>query len=279
MRSDSPSRRSSRAESAAVKERVNLLLQRFLDGDTQKGDAWKKAYFQNPMLNQIARLLVWSQGQATFTMTAQGTVDSAGQPYEVGDQPVKVSHPMEMDRDDLARWQKYFTSHALKQPFAQVWEPVIDFAQVKKDRYQGLELLANHLRSRDKHGIYFDYNNGTSELHVQFEGLDLECDFTQFQRHWMDQDARVIFGELKVEKPGRAANHVLSLLDKWTVEGRILKDDAMAVDVLDSFTLAQVTELLNLAVENSCTNCTAALLEYKNTHFPDFDPMDVFTLE
>ena len=51
------------------------------------------------------------------------------------------------------------------------------------------------------------------------------------------------------------------------------------VDVLDSFTLAQVTELLNLAIENSCANCTAALLEYKNQRFPDFDPMDVFTLE
>ena len=51
------------------------------------------------------------------------------------------------------------------------------------------------------------------------------------------------------------------------------------VNVLDNFTLAQVTELLNLAIENQCTNCTAALLEYKNRKFPDFDPMDVFTLE
>ena len=264
---------------AAVKERVNLLFQRFLDGEGQKGADWQKVYFQNPMLNQIARLLVWSQGKQTFTMTAQGTVDSAGQPYEVGEEPVKVAHPMEMDRDDLEHWQKYFTSHALKQPFAQVWEPVIDFAKVKEDRYQGLELPANHLRSRDKHGIWFEYDNATSELRTSFDGLDLECDFTEFQRHWMDQDARVVFGKLKVEKPGRAANHVLSLLDKWTVEGRILKDDVTAVEVLDSFTLAQVTELVNLAIEHQCTNCTAALLAYKNAHFADFDPMDVFTLE
>ena len=40
-----------------------------------------------------------------------------------------------------------------------------------------------------------------------------------------------------------------------------------------------LTELLNLAIEHSCTNCTAALLAYKNDHFADFDPMDVFTLE
>lgn len=264
---------------AAVKERVNLLFQRFLDGEGQKGENWKTVYFQNPMLNQIARLLVWSQNRKTFIMTAQGTVDAAGQPYEVDGKPVKVAHPMEMNKKDLEHWQKYFTSHSLKQPFEQVWEPVVNFSAVREDRYQGLTLLANQLRSQDKHGIYFDYNNAASELQTSFDDLNLECNFTQFQRHWMDQDARVVFGKLKVGKESRAANHVLVKLDRWLAAERVLKDDATVVDVLDSFTLAQVTELLNLAIENSCANCTAALLEYKNQRFPDFDPMDVFTLE
>lgn len=264
---------------AAVKERVNLLFQRFLDGEGQKGADWKKVYFQNPMLNQIARLLVWSQNRKTFIMTAQGTVDAAGQPYEVGDKPVKVAHPMEMSKKDLEHWQKYFTSHSLKQPFEQVWEPVVDFSAVREDRYQDMTLPANQLRSQDKHGIYFDYNNAASELTTGFADLDLECNFTRFQRHWMDQDARVVFGKLKVRKESRTANHVLVKLDRWLAAERVRKDDAAVVDVLDSFTLAQVTELLNLAIENHCTNCTAALLEYKNTHFADFDPMDVFTLE
>ena len=263
----------------AVKERVNLLFQRFLDGEGQKGEDWKKVYFQNPMLNQIARLLVWSQDGKTFIMTAQGTVDAAGQPYEVGDKPVKVAHPMDMSKKDLEHWQKYFISHSLKQPFEQVWEPVVDFSAVRKDRYQGLTLLANQLRSQDRHGIYFNYDNGASELETGFADLDLECNFTQFQRHWMDQDARVVFGTLKVRKESRAANHVLVKLDRWLAAERVRKDDATVVDVLDSFTLAQVTELLNLAIGNQCTNCTAALLEYKNQMFPDFDPMDVFTLE
>ena len=264
---------------AAVKERVNLLFQRFLDGEGQKGEDWKKVYFQNPMLNQVARLLVWSQNRKTFIMTAQGTVDAAGQPYEVSDKPVKVAHPMEMSKKDLEYWQKYFTSHGLKQPFEQVWEPVVNFDSVREDRYQGMTLPANQLRSQDKHGIYFDYNNAASELETGFADLDLECDFTQFQRHWMEPDARVVFGALKVEKPSRAANHVLVKLDRWLAAERVQADDATVVDALDRFTLAQVTELLNLAIENHCANCTAALLEYKNRKFPDFDPMDVFTLE
>jgi len=263
-----------------VKSRCDQLFEAFLRGKGQDAAEWKASYCTNPVLRQVASLLVWSQGKKTFTMMAQETVDAEGQPYALGSRPIKVAHPMEMDPEDLARWQKYFTAHGLKQPFAQVWEPVIDFDRVQEDRYEGLKLPANYLRSRDKHGIRFSYDIRSSRLWTSFAGLDLECDFTKFQRHGVDPTARVVFGKLNVEKPGRAANHVLALLDRWRVEGRILKDDArMMVKYLDFFTLAQVTEFLNLAIENHCTNCTAALLEYKNTHFTDFNPMDVFTLE
>ena len=110
-------------------------------------------------------------------------------------------------------------------------------------------------------------------MRVSLEGGSAE------ERHYLNPKGNLKLGLFRCKKQSRAANHIIGLLDKWTVYGRILKDDVSAVEHLDSFTLAQVTELLNLAVENSCTNCTAALLEYKNTHFPDFDPMDVFTLE
>lgn len=263
----------------AVKSRCDQLFEAFLRGKGQNAAQWKASYCINPVLRQVASLLVWSQGKKTFTMTAQGTVDAGGQPYQLEAKPVKVAHPVEMDRDDLARWQKYFTAHGLKQPFAQVWEPAIDFDRVREDRYEGLKLPANYLRSREKHGIYFSYNMQSSTLSTSFAGLELECDFTKFQRHGVDPTARVVFGKLTVIQPGRAANHVLTLLDRWRVEGRILKDDARMVQYLDGFTLAQVTEFLNLAIENNRTNCTAALLEYKNSHFTDCDPMDVFTLE
>ena len=264
---------------AAVKERTNLLFQRFLDGEGQKGEAWKKVYFQNPMLNQIARLLVWSQGEHTFTMTLQGTADAAGQPCEVGDEPVKVAHPMEMKREDLERWQKYFTSHNLKQPFAQVWEPIVDFSTIRDYQYEGLTLPANQLRSQEKHGIYFNYDYQTCVLETHFADLNLACGFTEAQDHFLSKDAMLVFGTLKVKKKSRAANHVLARLDKWMLEGRVRRDDATVVEALDHLTVAQVTELLNQAIKYHCTGCTAALLEYKNQRFPDFDPMDAFTLE
>ena len=45
------------------------------------------------------------------------------------------------------------------------------------------------------------------------------------------------------------------------------------------FTLAQITEFTAVAQEAKSTNVLALLMEYKNTHFADFDPMDEFTLE
>ena len=47
----------------------------------------------------------------------------------------------------------------------------------------------------------------------------------------------------------------------------------------ENITLAQVSEMIGIAQENSAVNVLALLMEYKNTHFADFDPMDEFTLE
>ena len=49
--------------------------------------------------------------------------------------------------------------------------------------------------------------------------------------------------------------------------------------MLPGFTLAQVTEFIAAAQEANATNVLAALLEYKNANFADFDPMEEFTLE
>ena len=263
-----------------AKARCDGLFEEFLSGKRRDGKNWKAVYLTNPLLRQVASLLVWRQEDGTtFTLRDGKAITSDGAEYAVADTPVHLAHPMTMDPADLERWQKYFTDHSLKQPFAQVWEPVVDFKSVREDRYEGCTLPANYLRSRQKHGIDFNFDNGTSELYVSFAGLNLGCEFTEFQRHWLDPDATVVFGRLYVKKPTRRANHVLGLLDKWTVESRIQKDDPTVVQALDSFTLAQITGFLDLAIQQQRTNCTAALLEYKNARFSDFNPMDVFTLD
>ena len=64
------------------------------------------------------------------------------------------------------------------------------------------------------------------------------------------------------------------------VQGRLLKDDASAAQWLDYFTLAQITEFINLVTEKGdCPNSAAALLEYKNAKYPDADPFAEFVLD
>ena len=78
----------------------------------------------------------------------------------------------------------------------------------------------------------------------------------------------------------RQANHIVSLLDKWTIRQRIKEDDASSIaGMLAGATLAQIEEYLALSTEVQAVNCTAVLLAHKRERFGDMDPMDAFVLE
>ena len=74
-------------------------------------------------------------------------------------------------------------------------------------------------------------------------------------------------------------NHIVTHLDKGTVAGRVKKDDISVAQWFDRFTLAQIMEFINIANEAGAHNVLAQLMEYKDTHFGEFDPMDEFTLD
>lgn len=102
---------------------------------------------------------------------------------------------------------------------------------------------------------------------------------TAIGRHTLDIQGSVQLYAFQVRQKSRASNHIIGLLDKWAVYSRILQNDASIVNQLPQFTLAQIEEFLKLAMENNSTNCTVALLEFKNANFAGFDPMAEFTLE
>ena len=97
--------------------------------------------------------------------------------------------------------------------------------------------------------------------------------------HNLDLNGLVKLGRFTFKKYTRQVNHIVALLDQWTIIGRIMKDDVSVVTMLDSATLAQVMQYLNLSIDNGKANVTAELLNYKNEHFPDFDPLAEFTLD
>jgi len=263
-----------------LKSRGAVLFEDFLSGRKRSSEEWQSAYMPNPVLRLAAGLIVWAQGKKTFTLLDGKPVNSSGQDYAIGKLPICVAHPMEMQQDEVKAWQKFFSARGLKQPFAQVWEPVIDPETIKEDRYAGSVQPAYRFAGKDRHGIHSGNLHAYSE-DIGFELDDCALDFeaSSWRAGFDAGDLTYTLGKFSFSKYTRKVNHIVSLLDSWTVEDRLKKDDISVMDLMSGFTLAQITEFIKTAQEANAVNVLALLLEYKNVHFADFDPMDEFTLE
>lgn len=260
------------------KSNAEALFADFLSGQTVSGREWRTFYPVMPLLARLGRLLVWSQQEQTFILGADGrTCGADGTEYTVTDSPVKVAHPMEMGPALTAKWQEYFLKNSLKQPFEQVWEPVADVSLVKPGRYDGCAIPLFALMNREKHGIRSERG-----YHIELE----DCMATPvFVRAGSGHGASSwVFDEYELRDfrfslYTRRVNHIVSLLDRETVAGRIRKDDISVRDWLDLFTLPQILGFIGLAAESGAVNVSALLLEYKKNRFGETDIMDEFTLD
>ena len=259
-----------------AKNRADRLFEAFLNGREFDAGDWKAIYLTNPVLNRVARLLVWVQGETSFTLSASGTVRSDGEAYPIGDKPIRVAHPLELSSEDAATWQNYFLARGLKQPFQQVWEPVRNAEEILPDRYDGITIPLNFFKGAEKHGLRYLY---LGAVDLSFTGCLVQYNVEGERRHELDPDSTVEITDFRFPKYTRQVNHIVTVLDRWTVRGRIMKDDLSVMDLMPGFTLAQIMDFIAAAQEANATNVLAALLEYKNAHFADFDPMDEFTLE
>ena len=273
-----------KAVKKVAKNRIDTLFEAYLDGKTYSAESWIKVYQGNPVLNMVARLLVWEQGGRTFTLSESGLIDSDGLSYSMSKKPVQLAHPMEMTAADVVAWQVYFVGHGLKQPFEQIWEPVHREDEIKADRFDGCEVPLYRFMNQTKRGITL--TEGTYEdesFTIEIVGCDLEYELKEETRHgklWeMKPDSLLVLGSFSFEQYTRRVNHIVAYLDRATVWERVRNDDTTTMDLMPGFTLAQITEFIAAAQEANATNVLAALLEYKNAHFADFDPMEEFTLE
>ena len=262
-----------------VKNRVSILFEDFLSGRARKADAWKESYLKNPLLRQVGSLLVWAQDGNTFLLTDTGAVTADGAPYSIGNTEIALAHPMDMTRNDLTAWQKHFTANGIRQPFEQIWEPVVEPNSVTEDRYQGCMIPYYRFMGQKKHGIHVEDEDFHNEIYISFDDCHADIQRIDWQRHEISPDHRFEIQRFSVSKFTRKANHIIAYLDRVTIYDRIRKDDTSISAFLPQFTLAQITEFLKLATENNCTNVTALLLDYKNQNFADFDPMEEFSLE
>ena len=262
-----------------VKNRQTILFEEFLSGKSHSADEWKAAYTENPLLRAVASLLVWKQGKNTFVLTENGTITSDEKSYEIGKTKISLAHPMEMTAEDLSAWQKYFVENSLKQPFEQIWEPVIDKDSIAEDRYKGCMIPYYRFTGKNKHGISVTDEDFHNEIYIGFEDLQVYVERIDWGWHYIDPNHRFEITNITFKKYTRMANHIIAYFDRITIYDRIAKDDVSILNMLGGFTLAQIMEFIRIASENNAVNVTALLLNYKNEKFPDFDPFAEFSLD
>ena len=262
-----------------AKNRFTQLFADFLKGTAQSAERWEAAYLSNPILRTVANLIVWQQGRETFILKNDQPIHADCTAYAIGKEAIFVAHPMEMSEADIAAWQAYFLDNGLKQPFEQVWKPVIRKEDVRPDRYAGLSIPYFRFLNAEKHGIRVYDLNFHNDISICFNGCSADVIRLDQARHVISPNHGFEVRQFGFRKYTRQVNHIVAYLDRVSLYDRILKDDASVTQYLHNFTLAQVTEFIRLATENNAVNVTAALLEYKNKHFSTVDPIAEFTLD
>lgn len=271
-----------------LRERRRVLISDFVTGRGRKAALWKATYLQNSALRALGRLLVWQQGNSAFTISGRDLIDSSGKPYVLSDQDVLVAHPVDMRPGEVGAWQQYYLANQLKQPFEQVWEPVVDWMGIKSNRYVGSIVPILYFKDMEEHGINLLGNlfgresyYSSRELGLQLEGCSLDTLVHRPEGASSPAQDCFILGSFHIwsSENTRQVNHIISLLDRWTLTSRIQRDDASIGELLNRFTLAQITGFIRIAAESEAVKCMALLLEHKNKVFPGIDPMEEFSLD
>ena len=224
-----------------LKNRGKVLFEDFLSGKKRSAEDWQGSYLRNPILREAASLVVWAQGKKTFTLKDGAPVNNAEQPYTITDKPIRVAHPMEMKEADIKAWQKYFTFHGLKQPFAQVWEPVRKAEEIKEDRYKDCMIPYYRFLNQEKHGITVEDNDFHNEIYINLAECDTDIERIDWNRHEINPDDRFEVQTFKFKKYSRQVNHIVAYLDRVTVWDRVRKDDLSVMETTPSPTSTRWT--------------------------------------
>lgn len=266
----------------AISGRRDRLFADFLSGKETKAEDWVASYLGNPVLRSIAQLLVWQQGERTFIVCGKETVDVAGQPVVLDGAGIALAHPMYMEPADVAAWQQYLLKNKLRQPFQQMWEPVVNLNAIEPDRYSYIKIRAYLLRNKEMHGIhvvqvgYYDYD-------VRFDDCRAVVAYIASERHAVSQDDYCAIRNIAILKHSRKSNHIIGYLDRCALYAGaymcIEDDDVAALEpLLEQLDLAKTIDLLGIASERGAVKVAARLLDYKEEKFPEAAGVDSLEL-
>lgn len=255
----------------------SVLYNLYLSAEELPANTWKAEWTGNLVTRGLASMVVWQQGDSFFSLEGGQTVKVDGISYALTDEPVRVACTADMENETVTAWQRRFAALKQKQPFLQIWEPVRKQEDIREDRYAGCTIRGGYLRNQKTLGIqvFFyaeDWGEDPNHCNLILTNFDIG------QKEKLDGLSLEIT-RIKPLKWDRRSNAIISFLDRVCIYDRIHNDDVTIAESLDQFTLEQITDFLSMAVKHSLPNVTALLMDYKNTRFAAFDPMEEFVLE
>lgn len=278
-------------------KRKEYIKKIYITAEAITEKSWCTIYTVNPLFRPIIESLIWVDSKDVYFEVVSGKCKNVnGDEYTpIGN--IKIAHVMNMTTTQVSEWQRHLIANQKSLIIEQVWEPVINLDNISRlsSRYNGvvmskqernsfkkaLKEKAIDVRSEAQKGEYdhragkYVYDsNGTMLIGSRLR-LDYEVD---------ESTGDITLGILRnldnlVSK--RELNTIIFELDRATLKSVILKDDisALSDNLLSTFTVAQISEFVDCAIKNNCTNCTAYLLNYKNEKFGEDSVFDMFVLD
>jgi len=164
----------SQAELVQRSIRKEAQAARYLEQAMVEDESWERAVWwarfqgQAPW-TEVARRLIWLQGDRSFRPLDDGTLtDAADHSLELGEGPIRLAHPL----DGLSVWERHFADYEVVQPFPQVGRPYALPPFEVEGRKLPAPALTAWMRSHDwRHGEVED-NGITSEMVRVFESAE-----------------------------------------------------------------------------------------------------------
>lgn len=277
--------------------RRDYLKKIYITGEIISSNIWNSTYIKNSLFRPIIGSVIWQDSAGQLFEVVSGVCkDIYGNPYTPsGD--IKVAHVLDMKKEQIIAWQNHLIKTQKSLVIEQVWEPIVQFDNIKEiiSRYKGAEMSKKDRTDFKKIlkvkeiDVNFEFSKGVYNYYAgkyEFDEKVKICIGKYLILHYIHDEASGIatLGDFEVlnskKLKRRELNTILFELDRITLKYVIAKDivDRLTDQLLSVFTVAQISEFIDFSTKSKSVNCTARLLDYKNTNFEESDAFDMFVL-
>ena len=276
-----------------VKKRIEYMKSMYINCETISAESWLKTYGSKQLLLPFAERTIWQNGENVFFEVTDGKICDINGNEFTPTEPVRIAHVLDMTKDEIEQWQARIIALQKTLLIEQVWEPMVVLKKAIDicTRYEGA-VLTKEERNEFKRLLK------AKAIAVKSMEQNAEFDHRSYSYNFSNQNTMIIASYIKLdyvvdEKTGdttlgkmnraelnRTLNTVIFELDRLCTKHHIITDNSEAIseNILDGFTLAQITEFIDIASSNNSTNCTALLMDYRNKTFNEVDTFCMFVL-